>query len=244
MKKIICLLVLTCVALCMFACVGGNNQESSTTTQTPPPAVTVMTWEEFMAAEADTEIVIEGYVQAKQSWWDNKCSVYLQDENGGYYAYELTCSEEDYARLTVGTKIRITGYKTAWAGLQEINAGATFEFVEGTYVAEPVDVTDKLGTDDLYNYQTMLVEFKGLTVVGIEYKNGEPGDDIYVNLSYNGAEYSFCVERYLTGPETDLYALVGTLQAGEVIDVTGFAYWYNGINTHITAITVHTTPAE
>ena len=84
----------------------------------------------------------------------------------------------------------------------------------------------------------MLVEFKGLTVVGIEYKNGEPGDDIYVTVSYNGAEYSFCVERYLTGPETDLYALIGTLKAGDVIDVVGFAYWYNGINTHITNVTV------
>ena len=47
-----------------------------------------------------------------------------------------------------------------------LNPGATFEFVEGNYVAEPIDVTDKLGTEELYNYQTMLVEFKGLTVVG------------------------------------------------------------------------------
>ena len=239
MKKIICLFILACVAVGLLACGGDvDPTTTTTTTQNPPETVTVMTWAEFMAAESDTEIVIEGYVQGKQSWWADKCSVYLQDENGGYYAYELTCSEEDYARLTVGTKIRVTGYKTAWAGLQEINSGATFEFVEGTYVAEPVDVTDKLGTEELFNYQTMLVEFKGLRVVGIEYKNGEPGDDIYVTVSYNGAEYSFCVERYLTGPETDLYALIGTLKAGDVIDVVGFAYWYNGINTHITEVTV------
>ena len=84
----------------------------------------------------------------------------------------------------------------------------------------------------------MLVKFTGLTVVSIEYKNGEPGDDIYLTLSYNGANYSFCVERYLTGPETELYALVGTLEAGDIVDIVGFAYWYNGINTHITGVTV------
>ena len=44
------------------------------------------------------------------------------------------------------------------------------------------------------------------------------------------------MERYLTGPETEVYAAVGALQAGDVVDVTGFVYWYNGINTHITAV--------
>ena len=31
-------------------------------------------------------------------------------------------------------------------------------------------------------------------------------------------------------------AIVEALKAGDVIDVTGFLYWYNGPNTHITAI--------
>ena len=237
MKKILCLLILCCLAVSLFACNGGEKTTTTTTNADPDP-VEAMTWAEFMAAETDSEIVIEGYVQGKQSWWADKCSVYLQDENGGYYLYELACSEEDYARLTVGTKIRVTGYKTEWAGLQEVAPGATFEIIEGNYVAQPIDITDKLGTEELFNYQTMVVSCKGVTVVGIEYKNGEPGDDIYVTVSRDGAEYSFCVERYLTGPETDLYTLVGTLKAGDVIDVVGFAYWYNGINTHITSVTV------
>jgi hypothetical protein len=82
----------------------------------------------------------------------------------------------------------------------------------------------------------MFVKFKDMTVVSIEYKNGEPGDDIYVTFSKNGAEYSFCVERYLTGPDTDVYKAVGNLKAGDVVDVEGFLYWYEGVNTHITAI--------
>ena len=77
-----------------------------------------------------------------------------------------------------------------------------------------------------------------MTVEKVEYKNGEPGDDIYVTLSVNGASYDFCVERYLTGPETEVYTAVGELEVGDVVNVEGFLYWYEGVNTHITAIAV------
>ena len=52
----------------------------------------------------------------------------------------------------------------------------------------------------------------------------------------DGAKYDFCVERYLTDPDTDVYKTVGTLVAGDVVDITGFIYWYEGVNTHITGI--------
>ena len=75
-----------------------------------------------------------------------------------------------------------------------------------------------------------------MTVEAIEYKNGEPGDDIYVTVSKDGNKYDFCVERYLTGPETEVYQAVGALAVGDKVDVTGFIYWYEGVNTHITGI--------
>ena len=51
--------------------------------------VKVLTHEEFMAytaPEGEEEvapITIETYVQAHQSWWDGKVSVYAQSEDGG-----------------------------------------------------------------------------------------------------------------------------------------------------------------
>ena len=131
------------------------------------------------------------------------------------------------------------GYKAEWAGEFEI-VDATFEILEGEYIAEAKDLTNVLGTDELINYQNQFAAFKGMTVEAISYKNGEPGDDIYVTLSLNGASYDFCVERYLTGPETEVYAAFATLKAGDVVDVEGFVYWYNGVNTHITKVTVVT----
>jgi len=197
----------------------------------------VLSYAEYDAAEMDSKVVIEAYVQATQSWWDNLITVYTQDADGAYFIYEMACSEEDAAKLVPGTKIRVTGYKGAWAGEVEIMDG-TFEFVEGadSFIAEPMDVTELLGTDELIKHQNKKVSFTGLTVAGIEYKNGEPGDDIYVTVSYNGADYDFCVERYLTDPETDVYKAVGELQVGDVINVEGFLYWYEGVNTHITNV--------
>lgn len=200
------------------------------------PEVTVMTYEEYVAAEIDAPVVIEAYVQGKQSWWDNKATVYTQDEDGAYFLYELACSEEDYALLEVGTKIRVSGYKAEWAGEVEIVDG-TFEILEGSYIAQPVDATAWLGTDELIKHQNELVYFTGMTVEEISFKN-EGGDDIYVTLSKDGQSYDFCVERYLTDPETEVYKAVSALKAGDVIDVEGFLYWYEGVNTHITSVTV------
>lgn len=195
----------------------------------------VMTHADYVATAIDDEVVVETYVQAKQSWWDNKGTFYCQSEDGAYFLYEMACSEEDYNKLVPGTKIKVTGYKAEWAGEVEI-VDATFEILEGSYIAEAKDVTALLGTDELIAHQNEFVAFKGMTVEAIEYKNGQPGDDIYVTVSLNGEKYSFCVEVYLTGTETDVYKAVGELKAGDVVDIEGFLYWYEGVNTHITAV--------
>ena len=196
-----------------------------------------LSYAEFVAKDLDDEVIVEAYVQANQSWWADKITLYLADQDGAYFVYELACSAEDAAKLLPGTKIRVHGYKAEWGGEIEIMDG-TFEFVDGdSYIAPAKDVTEYLGTDELVNYQNQYVSFTGLTIEAIEYKGGEPGDDIYVTVGYNGATYSFCVERYLTGPETDLYKAVQALEVGDVVNITGFLYWYNGVNTHITGVT-------
>ena len=250
MKRIVLLLLIALLALSCFACGTPSGTDETTeakktetteakkeeTTQgTTEPAVDVMTKAEYDAAEMDAPVVIEAYVQATQSWWDNKITAYLQAEDGAYFAYNMACTEEDAAKLTKGTKIRVTGYKGAWAGEIEI-MDATFEILEGNWVAEATDVTALLGTDELIAHQNEFVKFSGLTIAKIEYKNGEPGDDIYVDVYKNGATYSFCVERYLTGPETEVYQAFAELKAGDYVNIEGFLYWYEGVNTHITSV--------
>ena len=237
MKKLTSLLLVMILALSVFAFTACDGENDPPAADYNAKSEGVMTWEQYNAAALNTEVVIEAYVQGHQSWWDNKVTVYLQDGTGGYFAYEMACSKEDAAKLTPGTKIRITGYKANWDGEVEVIDG-TFEFCNDgtTYVASALDVTALLGKDDLVKHQNMFVVFKGMTVKSIEYRNGEPGDDIYVTFTKDGADYSFVVERYLTGPETELYTAVGELKAGDVVDVEGFLYWWNGPNTHITNI--------
>lgn len=231
MKKLIAMLLAASMVLCFAAC-GGNDFDPAAKSEG------VMTYAEYIAAPVDSEVVIECYVQAHQSWWDNKVTVYAQDPDGAYFLYDMACSEEDAAKLTTGTKIRVTGHKGEWAGEVEV-MDATFEFVtDGTWTATAFDATSLLGTDDLITHQNELVAFKGVTIESIEYKNGAPGDDIYVTVGYNGASYSFCVEFYLTDTESEVYTTVGTLNVGDVVDVEGFLYWYEGVNTHITAISL------
>ena len=268
MKKFAAFLLAFLMVLGCVACGGKNNAEPTpttaptaapteapTTAPTEAPAVTeapeattapveevkVMSYADYAVAAIDDEVVIEAYVQAKQSWWKDTATVYLQDEDGAYFCYNMACSEADYAKLTKGTKIRVTGYKAEWSGEVEI-VDATFEILDGDYVATATDVTALLGTDALIEKQNMFVAFKGMTVESAAiYKwdgSGQDGDDLYFNVSKDGKTYSFTVESYLCDKSTEVYQAVKNLKVGDVVDLEGFLYWYEGVNPHITGVTV------
>ena len=230
MKKVLALICALSLVLALAAC-GGKDGASEAKSEG------VMTYAEYVAAALDSEVTIEAYVQAHQSWWDDKVTVYAADKDGAYFMYNMACSEDDAAKLTPGTKIKVKGYKSEWSGEVEI-VDATFEFESGNYVATAKDVTSFLGKDELKDYQNQYVSFKDMTVSAVSYKNGEPGDDIYVNFTKDGQEYYFCLEYYLNGSDTNFYNEVGNLVEGQVCDVEGFLYWYEGPNPHITKVTV------
>ena len=204
-----------------------------------------MSYEEYAAAEMDTEVVIEAYVQAHQDWWQDKVTVYARDADGAYFLYEMACSEEDAALLIPGQKIRVTGVKSEWSGEVEI-VDASFEIVRGSYLFNPVDLTELLGEEELIDYQNQLVSFRGLTIEAYDdtgaafaYKDSDgKTDDLYFKASKDGKTYDFCVEFYLCGKDTDVYKAVEALQVGDVVDLEAFLYWYNGANPHVTAIIV------
>ncbi|WP_295418257.1 hypothetical protein [uncultured Subdoligranulum sp.] len=279
MKKILSVLMAAGMAFSLVACAGGASSSEAASTESEAASSeaasseaasseaasseaataeaasgTVLSHDEYMAADLDSQVTIEAYVQAKQAWYaeQSTATVYLQDQDGAYFAYDMACSEEDYDKLTPGTCIRVTGFKSEWSGEVEIVDG-TFEFVDGadTFVAEPLDVTDLLGTDELIDHQNELVAFKGLTVepstdgngneAAFLYKDngsGTDGDDLYFNVSSNGQTYTFTVESYLCDNTTDVYNAVKNLQIGQTIDAEGFLYWYEGANPHITSVTV------
>ena len=248
-------------AFALAACGGGNSNEAATETEAPAATSDgtdakgegVMTYDEYMAAAVDDEVVIECFVQGKQSWWENKATIYAADADGGYFIYNATCSEDDYAKLVDGQKIKVTGFKAEWSGEIEVAEGATIEFEDGNWIADATDVTDLLGSDDLINYQNQKVAFKGMTVepstdpdgneVAFLYNydgSGAAGEnsDLYFNVSDGTNTYSFTVESYLCDESSDVYKAVQALEVGQTVDLEGFLYWYEGANPHITSVTV------
>ena len=229
MKKLIAIALL----LTVFASCAALAEEAK-----------IMTHADFAAAELDSEVIVETYVQAKQSWWDNKATIYTQAEDGAYFIYEMAISQEEYDKLVPGTKIRVKGYKSEWSGEVEIT-DATYEILEAeAFIPEAADVTALLGTDELIAHQNELVAFKGMTVEAYDetgaafaYKNAnDKTDDLYFKVSKDGQVYDFCVEYYLCGNDTEVYKAVEALKVGDVIDLEGFLYWYNGANPHIIAV--------
>ena len=275
MKKAIVIMLTGAMMLAAVACGGGSGssstpaapaeetqtEETEQKEETPEAEVEEttevevnipedpMTYEEYAAAEVDSEVVIEGAIQAKQAYYGEQstASVYLQDETGGaYFLYNLPCTEKEYELMEIGKKIKVKGYKAEWSGEVEV-VDAIWMFVDGEYIAEAEDVTALLGTDELIKKQNKKVVFKGVKVEPIgedgnaaflyNYDgSGAEGDDLYFNVSVNGQTYSFTVESYLCGPDTDVYKAVKDFKVGDVIDLEGFLYWYEGPNPHITAV--------
>ncbi len=222
---------------------SAASSAEAASSEVTPADVELTSYADFVAAPADTPVTVETYVQAKQSWWDDKARIYTQNEEGGYFIYDMPISEEDYNKLTEGTKIRVSGYKGEWSGELEI-VDAKYEILEGNYIAPAVDITDKLGTDEIINFMNQKVAFKDLEVVADDNGNvitddGNEGGDLYFFVANaNGDKFQFAVESYLTGAGTEVYETVKNLKAGDKIDCEGFLYWYEGVNPHITSVTV------
>ncbi len=238
MKKFISLMLALVMVLSVTACSSEDPSKKSEG---------VMTYKEYSEAALDSEVVVETYVQAKQGWWQDTATIYTQDGDGAYFLYSMPCSKEDYDKLTTGTKIKVTGHKAEWSGEVEI-IDATFEIEKGSYIAEPTDVTSLLSSADLIKKQNMFASFKGLKVEaqadGSAFLYNWDGSgshddnsDLYFNVSVGGNTYTFTVESYLCGNDTEVYKAVEGLKVGDTIDAEGFLYWYNGVNPHITKIT-------
>ena len=254
MKKLVaCLLVLMMVA----AAAGCAKKTEAPAAEKDIFAKSegVMSYAEYVAAEDGSDIAIEAFVQAiaYNATYGN-ASLFLADQDGAYYIYRMPCTDADAAKLTEGAKIRVKGQKGSWSGELEVAEGtATYELLDGTYVAPAADITDDMDADDvLIQKMNQRIVIKGAEVVAspiegddTEYafwygweNTAQAGEnsDLYFNISVNGLDYNLCVESDERGMDTDVYKAVEGLKIGDKIDVEGFLYWYNGANPHVTSV--------
>ena len=187
-------------------------------TQAEIDAMNPMTYEEYAACESGDSIVIQGYITHPHDYSSSYAngSVWLQDDNGGYYAYrvKVNSQREWDTYFKEGNKIAIVGKKSPYNGWDEVGSGCTYYYIKD---AEPkkydfedvtslwgglkpdskeaqavqnkkVTVTAKVASIDEYNSEDMTV---GLTV------NGQTGYGAYFKDSYLGA----LPENYLSDLE-------------------------------------------
>ena len=82
------------------------------------------------------------------------------------------------------------------------------------------------------------VIFKDLVVTELGRKESDSDPDIYITAGNENGSVGFCVESYLTGPDSEAYKAADALKVGDVVDICGFLYWYNNPNPHVTAVAV------
>ena len=207
-----------------------------------------LSYEEYIDAENGEYVTIDGYITGRCTWYGNAASFYLQDDDGGYYVYNLPCSQDQYNKdLKVGQKISNTGQKGEWAGEVEIlgqpdgEEQATWKKLKGTKTYDPIELDS---IEDMVNHPNQLVSLQvQITSDGATATGGEPtsGVDLLYNVknphTLGATEYTFYLESYNElsqySTETDsIYQTVLNFNEGDIYEVVGYSYSYNGPQLH------------
>lgn len=245
MKKLFALLVLVFAVALVSAC--KSNKAPAT-----DKIEGCLTYAEYMAKADDEAVVIAAYVQGKQVYAEayGNTSLYLQDENGGYFVYRWTCTQEEYDNVKVGSLVKVTGTKTSWSGEVEIKDAKVEVLDAKLWTADPTDVTAKFGTEELVNFQNMYVVIKGAELVASTIKDddtaypflykyngsGDRGDDIYYNVKIGDEVYTFVVESDYQNADSETYKALEGAKIGDKLDIYGILYWYNGPQPHTSKV--------
>ena len=247
MKKIIAFVLVAAMAIAAFGCAKKEPADIFAKSEG------VLSYAEYAAAEDGTDVTIEAFVQAlAYAPAYGNASMFLADKDGGYYVYRMPCTDADAAKLVPGAKVQIKGQKTTWSGESEIAEGtATYQIMEGNYIAPALDVTSMIDAEDeLIQHMNQRISIKGVEVAAsplegdeTEYafwygweNTGEPGADLYFNVAVDGIPYNVVIETDECDKDTDVYKAGEALKIGDKVDLEGFLYWYNGANPHITSI--------
>jgi len=208
-----------------------TTPEVTTPEETTPiaPDKTVLTWDEFVAAEDDTPVVVKGVIGGIVET-SKENDLYLQDENGGYFVYKLAVKPSEQG-LKVGMTVRVSGIRDTYYGVNQIT-DAKVEILDATTKeVAPIDITqvfkgaENLKAASLTKYQSMFVTIKGATVLGQDSNNST-----YFNFSLAGKQAYVrisSVTSMLTKDGEIAFKNNVANHIGYSADITGFVSIYN-----------------
>ncbi len=221
------------VTLTATVSIEGYKQTVTKTFGFKIPKFVLNTIAEADAANSKTNLTLKGVIVAKEAYSStNKgTNVYLKCDGGGFEAYKLSCTEDQYKKeLEVGNTIYVSGPKSYYNGLRELS-GCSYIYDDKTakQTLTATDLTDKLGSITT-EYQCNLVKFTNVEIVSIDTPDKDGQYSIVVGDPTDATKQDVVrVSKYFfTGKNAEDYAFKDlNLVPGQKITATGFLGWYN-----------------
>ena len=197
------------------------------------PAFKEFTWAEYVAAAKDDTVIVKGVITAimAKSKGNSYNCLYLQDNDGGYYAYNMATDPVTDDKLEVGMTVRVTGTRDTYNGTYEIMK-ATVEIVDSNKTpATAVDFTERyqkatsLKEEALTAQQGMLVTLKGVEITGEDTSGGYYKFKLGEFESYIRISSSVCP---ITKDEQETLKKGHAEHTGWTANVTGIICVYDG----------------
>lgn len=196
-------------------------------TQAEIDAMNPLTYEQYAAAKSGEKVLVQGWITHPHEYSSSygNASVWLQDDNGGYYAYRVKVSSQREwdTYFKVGNKIAIEGVKSPFNGWDEFGSGSKYYFIKDAQTKnfEAKDVTSIWGANKPNSEQSKAVQNQLVKVTAkvasIDEYNSE---DMYLGLTVNGQTgyLAYYKDAYVGTMPKDLFS---DLQIGYTIEITG-----------------------
>ena len=214
---------------------AGDGTSTTVGFKLSVPAYAVNSHEEYMAAQQDDMLTVEGIVVAINSKAaGNKYNhLFLADASvaGGYYCYSITQDPVADLGIEVGMTVKVTGPMAPYSGMQEIKGGQVAIVDSTIKTVEPVDITDKFTAgENLGVYVGLPVVIKGVSI-GAQDLEKDTSQYLYFAIGEQQGYVRTYVTDFPTTLKAEDKAAIDADHAahfGNKADVAGILILYNG----------------
>ena len=214
---------------------AGDGTSTTVGFKLSVPAYEVNSHEEYMAAQQDEILTVEGIVVAINSKAaGNKYNhLFLADASttGGYYCYSITQDPVADLGIEVGMTVKVTGPMAPYSGMQEIKGGQVAIVDSTIKTVEPVDITDKFTAgENLGVYVGLPVVIKGVSI-GAQDLEKDTSQYLYFAIGEQQGYVRTYITDFPTTIKADDKAAIDADHAahfGNKADATGILVLYNG----------------
>lgn len=211
----------------------ANGNTETVSFERTVPKFKVSTWAEYAEAPDGKLLIVDGVVTIVNSKTNGSTynSMYIQDEDGAYYAYSM---KEDPAdkNIAVGMTVRLTGTKKNYNGTYELEnvlikevLSTEIKTIEPTDITEVFKGAESTKANVLTNMQGRFVTIKNAIAVEVD------SNQKYCYFTVDGLKTYIrpsASAGFLDDAQIKTFMSDFTKNLGHVVEVTGQALVYNG----------------